>query len=119
AEGFSVRQLECGIERAPENNSGDKAGQHQKAQTENRAWPTQHVPEFEGKSECTLPEGRLRGFGRRHRCPPGPPRLSRLSISTKSFSIGTRTLCWGTWHCVQKYRRGEIDARNCPSRSAK
>src|SRR5262245_43196980 len=119
AERLAVHQLQYGVEGAPENNSGDKAGEHENAEAEYRAWPPQHVPYAARKREHTPRKRRRRSFGRGHRRPPGAARLSKVSMSTKSFSTGAFTVCWGTWHWVQKYRRGEIDAKVCPSRSKK
>ena len=40
-------------------------------------------------------------------------------MSTKSLVIGGFTTFCGTWHSVQKKRRGDTEARNWPSRSMK
>ena len=40
-------------------------------------------------------------------------------MSVKSLLTGGLAVFCGTWHSVQKKRRGEIEARNWPSRSMK
>jgi hypothetical protein len=42
-----------------------------------------------------------------------------VSMSTKSLLTGGVVVTCGTWHSVQKKRRGETEARNRPSRSMK
>src|SRR5262245_22371376 len=93
AKALRVRELEGGVESAPENDTRDKTGQHQKTKAEDRARPSQHVPDFQGKIERALPERRPRCFRRRHRGFPGPLRVKSVSMSTKSFVIGGCTLC--------------------------
>jgi hypothetical protein len=61
-------------------------------------------------------------LSRDHSCSassPGAARLSIVSISTKSLVTGGATTFCGTWHEVQKKRRGDTEARNWPSRSMK
>src|SRR5262245_14534665 len=93
AEGFRVCQLQCGIESTPEDNSGDKARQHQEPEAEYRTGPDQDIPDIERERPRALPKRRPRHFGRRHRVSPGAEPLRTVSMSTKSFSTGTRTLC--------------------------
>src|SRR5262249_16032782 len=119
AEGFGISELQSGIESTPEKDSSYKTREHQKSKAEYRAWPNQNTPNFKRKRNRTPPKRGPRDFGRRHRGAPGPTPFKTVSMSTKSLSTGIRTLCWGTWHWVQKYRRGEIEAKNCPSRSEK
>src|SRR5262249_9524164 len=109
------------VEGAPEDNAGDEARHDQHAEPEHRARPSQHVPEFE--SEIPDPgkktRARFRAIRRAHRRPPGAARLSMVSISTKSLLTGGLEVLCGTWHSVQKKRRGDTEARNWPSRSIK
>src|SRR5262245_12099025 len=93
AEGFRIRQLQRGIESTPEDNSGDKARQHQESKAEYRTGPDQNIPDFECERPRAPPKRRPRDFGRRHRVPPGAEPLRTVSTSTKSFSTGIRTLC--------------------------
>src|SRR5262249_1361652 len=110
-----------GVERAPEHHARDEAGEHQHAEAEHRARAAQHVPQLEREGDDRAPWFWLcrRPIRNRHRRPPGCARLSSVSMSTKSFGTGAFTSCCGTWHCVQKKRRGETEARNWPSRSMK
>src|SRR3569832_2657250 len=121
AELLRVGDFERRVESAPEDHAGDEPREHQETKAEHRTRPPQHAP----KLERELPEpfqtgGRPRCIDRGHRRgPPGLARLSSVSMSVKSFSTGAFTSCCGTWHCVQKKRRGDTEARNSPSRSIK
>src|SRR4029077_4193209 len=86
-----------------------------------RARPPQHVPEFDDEtpSPCQPGAAGNRQGGRTHRRPPRAARLSMVSMSVKSFDTGGVTTLCGTWHSVQKKRRGDTEARNWPSRSMK
>src|SRR5215510_12286346 len=88
AKGFRIRQLQRSIECAPEDNSGDKARQHQKSKAEYRTGTDQNIPNFEGERPRASPKRRPRDFSRRHRVPPGADPLRTVSISTKSFTTG-------------------------------
>src|SRR4051812_45449894 len=121
AEFFRIGQFQRGIEGAPKHYAGHEAGKHQHAETEYRTRPPQHVPQFDGKrpKPCQPGPARYDRVGRAHRRPPGAARLSIVSISMKSLSTGGFTRFCETWHSVQKKRRGDTEARNCPSRSMK
>src|SRR5205085_11192429 len=88
--------------------------------------PHQHLPELARKVPASRDQAApgLQPFagligGRRHRRPPGLARDGSVSISVKSLLTGGLAVFCGTWHSVQKKRRGEIEARNWPSRSMK
>src|SRR5262245_43903484 len=121
AEFFRVGELKRGVEGAPEDDAGDEARHNQYAEPEHRARPPQHAPEL----ECKIPDpdektrARFGAIHRAHRRPPGAARLSMVSMSTKSLLTGGLEVLCGTWHSVQKKRRGETEARNWPSRSMK
>src|SRR4029077_16287368 len=96
---------------------------HEYTETEHRTRPDQHIDQFEHEIPGPPKQPGTRrsfcGLSRAHRRPPGAARESMVSTSTKSLLTGgTFTLC-GTWHSVQKNRRGDTDARNWPSRSMK
>src|SRR5213075_1855184 len=98
-----------------------EAGEHQHAEPEHRTRPAQHVPQFDDKAPHPRQSGTARRcrIDRAHRRPPGAALLSMESMSTKSLSTGGFTTFCGTWHSVQKKRRGDTEARNWPSRSMK
>src|SRR4051794_34878404 len=113
-----VGDLQRGVEPAPEDHARHETGEHEYPEAEHGARPAQHIPQIACEVEKTAPPPR-RCFCYRHRRSPGCVRESSASMSTKSLSTGAFVSCCGTWHCVQKKRRGDTEARNCPSRSMK
>src|SRR5258705_612324 len=121
AELLGVGQFQRGVEAAPEHHTCNEPRKHQHPEPEHRTRPAQHIPQFDDETPCPYQRGpaRLCRVDRTHRRPPGAARLSMVSISTKSLVTGGVTTFCGTWHSVQKNRRGEIEAKNWPSRSMK
>ena len=103
AERLGVGQLQRGIEAAPEDDAGDEAAEHQKAEAEHRARPAQHVPDSTANASvrasddgAALPSAALIGASRRRAA-------QQVSISTKSLldrRLARRPAAHGT--AVQK-----------------
>src|ERR1044071_5634966 len=95
AEFLGIGHFKGRVERTPEDDACDKPPEHQHAQGKYGTRPPQRIPQIPRKRENATPR-RGGAFGRCHRRPPGCVRDRSVSTSTKSFSTGAFTSCWGT-----------------------
>ena len=108
AERLGVGGLQRRVETAPEDDPGDEPAKRQRAEAVVDARSPQDGP--------VAFENDLIDFIQAPQFPPVDGEVSRYSSSSmflKRFSTSGFTSCCGTWHCVQKYRRGATAARVC------
>src|SRR5690606_36427497 len=102
-----------GIEAAPEHDPGEEPAQGEEAQAQVPRRRVELPPEAARRADQAA---------QRPHCRPRSARAarsarSRVSMSSNRLSTRGAASAWTTWHCTQKYRRGEISARNWSLRS--
>src|SRR3954462_14979827 len=97
---FSVSEFECDVECAPKQHPANKSAKCEESEAERRSRRAEDRPAPQQPTFQPL-----------HRAYSLPAGLKPSSlISLKWLSISGCTFACGTWHSVQKYRRGDTSA---------